>query len=373
MKNQHRANLKILFISAANNVHTVRWVNSLADAGHEIHLVFLPNHSPSYHKINKNVTLHALRVGGAVGYYLNALQLRRIFKQVKPDVVNAHYATGYGTLARLARIKPVVLSVWGSDVFSFPKKSSIHKSILKKNLLHADTITSSSICMAGEIQSLFPDENFNLKTIPFGVDVEQFNYQKYSNATKKKQIIIGTVKTLRRNYRIDTVIKAAATLAKDPSITQDYELRFDIYGDGPLRHELQLLIDENNLSKIVTLKGGIPNADVPKVLSGMDIFCVTSEHESFGVAVVEAMLMRLPVVATDVDGFREVLGNDGLLANVGDPEDVADKLRLLITKPELRKQLGKSAQQRAEELYNWKDNVKTMLATYHDVVNRQVR
>ena len=59
------------------------------------------------------------------GYYLNAPLLQRLAEKIKPDVVNAHYASGYGTLMRRAKLKNTVLSVWGSDVYDFPYKNRL--------------------------------------------------------------------------------------------------------------------------------------------------------------------------------------------------------------------------------------------------------
>ncbi len=56
--------------------------------------------------------------------FFNVLELKKTFRSIKPDVVNVHYASGYGTLARLAKLKPLVLSVWGEVTFMiFPIKA----------------------------------------------------------------------------------------------------------------------------------------------------------------------------------------------------------------------------------------------------------
>lgn len=365
--------LSILFVSAASNVHTVRWVNSLAQEGHSVHLVYLPNHKPAQHKIDDRIALHPLRVRGGPGYYLNARSLRKIYERINPDIVNVHYATGYGTLSRIAGLSSVVLSVWGSDIYDFPHKSFLHRLILKRNLLHADAITSSSHCMANEIKRLFPKiSQFNPFVIPFGIDVERFNPGKYKRAKRQKSLItIGTIKTLRRNYNIDIAIKAVAILAKDKAVTDNFDLKYEVYGDGPLRDELQTLIELNRLDKIVELRGSIPNTMVPKALSTMDIFCVTSAHESFGVAVIEAMAMKLPVVATDVDGFREVLSGNGLLVPVGNAQETAQALKKLILSKLSRQKMGKMGCEHVSATYDWQDNVQDMVILYRSIANKK--
>ena len=111
--------MKVLFISAADSIHTVRWVNSLAERKQDVILVSLPNHRMETNKIREDVKVFYLPVSGTKGYYLNAIALKKIYHRYHPDVVNVHYASGYCTLVRIARIPNVLLSVWGSDVYNF--------------------------------------------------------------------------------------------------------------------------------------------------------------------------------------------------------------------------------------------------------------
>ena len=89
--------MKILFLSAANSIHTVKWINALASRGHEVYLVYNKGHEPKMDQINKNIHQHQLKYKGGVGYYLNAKELRKLKKEISPDIINVHYASGYGT------------------------------------------------------------------------------------------------------------------------------------------------------------------------------------------------------------------------------------------------------------------------------------
>ena len=143
----------------------------------------------------------------------------------------------------------------------------------------------------------------------------------------------------------------------------------EIYGDGPQKEELEKLIQELSLENVVYLKGQIPNKDVPQVLSQFDVFCATSFKESFGVAVVEAMAMSLPVVVTDTDGFKEVVadGENGYIVPIGNEKAIALKLQELIIDRKKRECMGKAGRKRVEELYDWEKNVDTMEKLYDEV------
>ncbi len=67
---------------------------------------------------------------------------------MSPHLLHAHYATGYGLLARLSGFRPLLTSIWGTDVYDFPAISPLHRWLLRGNLAAATAIASTSQCMA---------------------------------------------------------------------------------------------------------------------------------------------------------------------------------------------------------------------------------
>lgn len=370
--------MKILFLAGANSIHTVRWVNSLSNRGHEVHLAYIGNHKPQENTIEKKVILHQLPFSGGKAYYLSSRNLQKIYLEIKPDIINAHYASGYGTLARMARLKPLLLSVWGSDVYDFPYQSNFKMNLIKKNINYADHIASTSISMGEQVKKLMDNIEMDISITPFGIDLEEFKPKEKGDCSKKEdQILIGNIKTLNPKYGIKTMIEATGLLMdklKDyPDFTK--KIKVEIYGDGEQREALLLLIKKLSLEEIVTLPGKIPHCDVSKKLLTFDIFCCTSESESFGVSVVEAMAMELPVVATDVSGFKEVMENEvtGYLVTKKKPEEMAQKLFKLVLSEELRLNFGRRGRERVIKLYDWNSNVDKMLVVYEHLTNLVIR
>lgn len=363
----------ILFLSNANSVHTVRWVNSLVEKGHEVHLASILNHAnKNVDIIDKRVKVYTLKYSGQKGYYLNLFQLRKIYNNIRPDIVNAHYASGYGTLARVARLKPLILSVWGSDVYDFPYKNKFNMKLIKMNLEYADKIASTSYCMADQVRKLLNDETIDIAITPFGVDLNRFcRIEEYR---KDDFIYIGITKALSPKYGITELINAIkilkSNLDKQKLGDLSSKIRLLIYGDGEQKEEIVRLIRYLNLHETVELKGKLPNVEIPKVLQKLDIFCATSiADESFGVAVVEAMAMELPVVVTDVPGFKELVDNDitGIIVERGKPEAIAKALEQLILNKGLIKKYGINARNKVTEYYDWNKNVNHMIKIYEAV------
>lgn len=358
--------MRIVYLAAANSIHTIRWVNELSNRGHDVHLISLPNHTGDIDKISSNVKCYGLKFGGNIGYYLNVIQVKSIINKIDPDIINAHYASGYGTLARIAKCTPLVLSVWGSDVYDFPYQSSIKKKIVQKNLEYATTIASTSECMAAQVNSLLSENIRNIKITPFGVDTSLYKEKLINN---NEIIKIGVIKSLSKRYRISDIIYAMEIIHDK----YGSKVVLEIYGDGSERENLENLSKKLKLDTVVRFNGKVPNELVPDILNKLDIFVVSSNHESFGVAVVEAMAAQIPVVASDVDGFREVLGtsNAGFLIDVGNFEAMAKKISILIEDSELRARMGEKGYNNVRANYEWEKNVDTMENIYNLVSERK--
>lgn len=366
--------MKILFLSAAKSVHTVKWVNAFAERGLDVTLVYIKGHEPMENALDKRIHCHMLKWGGQLGYYLNALELSSLVKRVNPDVINVHYASGYGTLARMSHLPQYVLSVWGSDVYDFPFESALKKRILQKNVRNAKCIASTSNCMARKLREVMGDETLDITVTPFGVNLSRFNPELFMDTGCKKQekIVIGNIKALEAKYGITQMILAFDRLNMQLQETGrlDIQLSMVIYGEGSQKEELLQLIRKCGLENKIVLKGRIPNDKVPETLDKFDIFCALSQldSESFGVAVVEAMSMEKPVIVSDVDGFKEVVADQetGYIVKRDNIDDIVVKLEELVLDSSLRRKMGVNGRKRVEELYDWEENVELLLSLYEE-------
>ena len=359
--------MKVLFLSAIENTHTIRWVNALVHKGLEVTLIGMKNSKNEKNKslIDTKVKIIYLPIKGKLGYYLNKFFINKIVEKENPDIINVHYASGYGTLGRFIQFENKLLNVWGSDVYDFPNQSKIKKQILIKNLNSYKAIASTSNCMAKETEQYLL-KNQKIYITPFGVDIEKFknlNLEKEEN-----KIVIGIVKTLEPKYGIEYLIKAIKELEKIIEKETFEKIEVEIYGKGCLREKLENLTKELRIEEKIKFKGFILNSEVPKAINEMDIFVIPSilDSESFGVVAVEAMACEVPVIVSDVDGLKEVVVDNetGFIVPKKDYKAIAEKIKILINDRELRKRLGKIGRERVIELYNWSSNVENMIDIY---------
>lgn len=357
--------MRVALLSGANSIHTIRWANGLSRKGIDIYVISIHPIDSNQLSFDKEVKVHILDSKPPVGYFLGIKELKKLLKKIQPDLLNAHYATGYGTLATLSGFHPILLSLWGSDIFIFPKKSLIHKNILRFNMRNADAIASTSNCMALEAKKTLISERTFIT--PFGIDTNVFNiFEKNKLFIDSDEIVIGTVKTLSHIYGIDILLKSFATLKKR-SITK---LKLLIFGDGPERENLERLSKYLQIDSDVSFMGSIDHSEVPKVLNNIDIFVALSRSESFGVAVLEASSCALPVVVSDADGLKEVVvdGVTGLIVPKENIEMTVNALVKLVEDSSLRSQMGTNGRCHVVKNYSWEFSVNNMIDVYNNVI-----
>ena len=347
--------MRILLLANKGSNHAKKIAEGIADRGHHVFFVSPNDKADCSVKLNSKIRLITLKYGGKKGYVFNALELRRLYKLIKPDVVNVHYASGCGLLASLAGLHPKVLSCYGSDIFEFPHLSRLNYFVLRHVLNNADALASTSYAMAEEIRRLINDKSRKITITPFGVDIDRF---KTLERCDNERPVIGIIKSFMPIYDIPLLINAFAIVSQQSIFNP--VLR--IYGDGPLKDELLQLTTSLNIDSSVEFRGRIPNEEVPIALGKMDVFVNCSKQESFGVNILEAMACGIPVVATDCVGPKEILedGVSGVILKERTPECLAETIIRLLEDESMRIKMGRAGRKRVCEKYDWSKNILTL-------------
>lgn len=364
-----------LLANWGGTIHGVRWANSLAERGHDVHLI---SAHPKGEALHRGVTLHLLALRPPFAYFLAWPMVRAILKKIKPDLMHVHRASGYGTLGQFTDFHPRILSVWGADVYDTPKESAFGKAMVVRNLTKADWVCSTSNTMAQQVRLLCPNLP-HVSITPFGIDTKRFIP---SPALRSgEEITIGTVKTLETRYGIDLLIKgfaqAKSALQKlDPALAS--KMRLYIAGSGSQMDALQKLAQELNVMDVAEFAGRIPHTSVPTALSKLDIYVAASrsDAESFGVAILEASSCAVPVIVANVGGLPEVVqdGKTGIIVAREDAQAIADSIVHLALNADLRRAMGAAGREFVVEQYDWQRSVDIMEQVYRDVCgSRQLR
>ena len=194
-----------------------------------------------------------------------------------------------------------------------------------------------------------------IEIVPNGVDLRKYNAKNAklnANDANPSHFIIITTSRLVPKNGVDILIKAAAELKKLLPATS-YQLL--ILGVGPEEEKLKKLVKALGLEGEVQFLGLVSADELPQFLARADIFVRPSRSEGLGTAFLEAMALGLPVVGTPVGGIVDFLkdGETGLFCQPEDPRALAEKIKFLMHKPDLRKSLGENGQRLVREKYDW--------------------
>ncbi len=142
------------------------------------------------------------------------------------------------------------------------------------------------------------------------------------------------------------------------------------YGEGPLRTELEKLIQEKGLTEYIKIPGAIPHQELLKIYKNhkVDIVVLPSittadgEHEGIPVALMEAMAYGIPVISTDTGGIPELIGDgSGIMVEEKNAEAIADALERLIKDKDYRYEIGRKGRLRVEKEFDIEKNVKALI------------
>jgi len=236
---------------------------------------------------------------------------------------------------------------WHSDVIRQRKALKLYEPLQRWLLARADAIVATSQPYA-DASAVLRAWRGKIEVIPIGIS---------DNHTLACSIKAAAVRQRFRGRRIvfalgrmtyykgfDVLIEAAAALPDDCAVL--------IGGEGEMLDHYRSMVAQRGLAGKVHLLGHINDEDLPSHFEACDVFCMPStlRAEAYGVAMVEAMVMGKPIVATDIAGsgvpWVNVDGRTGFNVPVGQAKPLADALLGILTDADLRQRLGSASRQR---------------------------
>lgn len=290
--------------------------------------------------------------------------IRKSIKQTKPDVIHVH-GTRAGLLGRLAAIGFNIPVIYTEHLWT--KQFRLRNKIL--NFVHyfanwfLDMFTTLNIAVSQAVKSFLVSSNISrmdkVKVIYNGIEPTNFEAQTFRS---DKEFLIATVGTLNPQKGVQYLIRAL------PKIKAEFPgVQLEIIGDGGYKKTLVKEVAKLKLKSYVKFTGFVP--DVSKYLTKFDLYVQPSLSESFGLAIVQAMSVGLPVVATNTGGIPEVVteGKSGYLVEPENPKSLADAILELLRHPSLARKMGQMGRKEARFKFNLSDMVNELEKTYEEV------
>ncbi len=290
-----------------------------------------------------------------------ATRMLEVHEEHRIDLFHVHYAIPHAISAFLARSmsrEPIkfVTTLHGTDI-TIVGADRAYARPTRFALEQSNAVTAVSRFLADETALMFGGRT-PIHIVPNFVDVDRYKpgtKGRYYERADEERIIVHA-SNFRPVKRVADLVRAFALIAAE------VPARLVLAGEGPdLEHCLAVAADLGCRNRI-ELAGNV--TDMPALLANADLEILTSETESFGLALLEAMSCGVPCVSTNVGGVADTLGDTGLLAPLGDAPAIARAALRLLTNPDLHQDHSRRSRARAVEEYAERQVVPRYLEVY---------
>jgi L-malate glycosyltransferase len=356
-----------VLLQGGTEVQTIALVKALRSAGYSIKVCCYHEHDPvmvsAMQEAEAEVIL--MNLARSVGRLSLILQLRALFKSLKPAIVHVQYVTpGFLPViaARLAGIKTVFATVHQ------PGRTYGWKARLI--LRWAAHLCSAFFCASKAVEESWfgssmifsPSEKRRGRrhfTIYNAIDCEQIKMlvAGIDRAGLRDSLCIGRRPVIGVTGRLRSEKGQSIIIRAMPEIIRAIpDAMLMIVGDGPDRKELESLCDDLGISDHIVWTGQKTHDEAIGLLSVMNLVAVPSLFEGFGLAAAEAMAAGKPVIASNVDGLCEVVddGETGCLVPPGNSELLAKAIIMLSEGPDMAKRMGQKGYTKVREQFDIK-------------------
>lgn len=293
-----------------------------------------------------------------------AARLLDAARNLEPDVLHAHWVVPSGVPAAVVSVltgTPLVVSLHGSDVY-LAERSRTAGWAARGAFRRASAVTACSRDLARRAEALGADPD-DVHVIPYGVDMDRFRPTGPEDERGVRQelgldsdaAVILAVGRLVAKKGFVHLVDAVGMLADE-----NRDVHLLLAGGGGGKAALRRRAREREVLDRVHFLGDVPRPRMPALYREATVLAVPSVDARGNVdglpnVLLEGLASGLPVVASRIAGIPDVVrhGENGLLAEPGDPEDLAEALRHALDDGALRDRIGRAARRDVEERLNW--------------------
>lgn len=329
---------------------------ALAEAGHQVH--FMTYKQPvRLNALQPNIHFHEVYVPKYPLFHYQPYELALsstlvdMVKLHKLDLLHVHYAIPHAYAAYMAKQMlaesgihiPIVTTLHGSDI-TLVGSHPFYKPAVTFSINRSDVVTSVSQSLLEDTQRLL-EVSRKIEVVPNFIDIKKYDKLRQdcqrSMMAEPHERIITHVSNFRPVKRVQDVIRVFE------QIVQKQPAKLMMVGDGPDRKMAEDLSAQLQIEDHVVFLGN--SNDVYRILCFSDLFLLPSQTESFGLAALEAMAARTPVISTNQGGLPEVVedGVSGFLTPVGDIGAMSQKAIDLLGNLDKLRQFKDAAYERA--------------------------
>jgi glycosyltransferase involved in cell wall biosynthesis len=304
--------MRILYFSRDYTTHDRRFLQELAKTEHKVYFLQLERRGHTLEDRPLPVEIEQIHwAGGRAPARLRdgprlLPDLKRVIRQVKPDLIQAGPIQRAAFLAALTGFHPLLSMSWGYDLLVDANRNAAWRWATRFTLKHSDA-------MVGDCQTIrqlavahgMPDER--IVTFPWGIDLEHFAplppspaQEQDENAGSSRPFVILSTRGWESIYGVDIIARAFVTAAR-----QCAELQLIMLGNGSLATTLRRMFAKGNVEEQVVFPGQVKYSELPRYYQRADLYVSASHSDGSSISLLEAMACGKPVLVSDIPGNRE--------------------------------------------------------------------
>jgi len=316
--------------------------------------------------LKKNIDLEIVPMRSKLDF-ASIYEIRANIKHIKPDIIHVH-GTRAGLVGRLAAINlgyPVIYTehLW-TKYYRLPNRISHGLQIA--GLWFLDMFTTLNIAVSQAVKDFMVSSQISRQEKIIVVYNATEIPKNKAKIFAGKNFRLGTVGTLNFQKGIQYLIKAM------PKVLKEFpETRLEIVGEGSFRRTLEKLTKKLKLEDKVIFSGFLK--EIEEKMREFDVYIQPSLSESFGLAIIQAMSLGIPIVATNAGGIPEVVtaGKSGLLVEPGNPTALAEAIIQILRDPKRAKEMGDLAREEVKIKFNLPEMIKEMEQIYETLAEKR--
>jgi N-acetyl-alpha-D-glucosaminyl L-malate synthase BshA len=347
---------------------------ALANRGHEVH--FVTYRQPvRLELLNNNIFFHEVHVPEYPLFHYQPYELALSSKLVDTiklheiDLLHVHYAIPHAYAGYMAKkmleeegiYVPMITTLHGTDI-TLVGKHPFYKPAVTFSINQSDVVTSVSESLKQRTLEIF-DIKGEIEVIPNFIDTNKYKNTftdcQRSNMATDEERIITHISNFRKVKRIPDVIRVFH------KIQEKLPAKLIMVGEGPEKEGAEKLCETLGISDRVIFLGN--SNEIDKILCFSDLFLLPSETESFGLAALEAMVNKVPVISSNAGGIPEVNkhGVTGFLSEIGAIDDMAKNAIAILENDETLEEFKLSAAREAHKF-----DIQKVVPLYEEVYER---
>lgn len=240
----------------------------------------------------------------------NIRAIRKVIDDFQPSIIHVHQANSYAYLTgkAISEKTPLVLTAWGSDVLILPKRSIIHKFIVKSGIKKATIVTADSQEMCDAINGLVPYKDVVLANFGVDIDVQSTN-------SPIRDLVLYSNRMHEPLYRIDTVLEESSDFLK---IQENAKLI--IAGAGSQTDFLQQYVKDQKLESCIEFVGFISSEQNIKNYKESRFFISIPTSDGTSISLLEAMAYGCIPIVSNLNSNKEWIkdGENGIVLQDGE-------------------------------------------------------